>query len=89
MKSLYLSSPLFTHSSPGKSVNWKSAAEGKAKSVGHKKSGFSPPTEQVEIPFQFRAQSEGEEWWRVKHNSSPLATPVFIGVSADLVKSEE
>ena len=31
------------------------------KSVGHKKSGFSPPTEQGELPFQFRAQSEGEE----------------------------
>ena len=31
----------------------------------------------------------GEEWWRVVRNSSPLATPVFIGVSADSVKSEE
>ena len=31
----------------------------------------------------------GEEWRRVVRHSSPLATPVFIGVSADLVKSEE
>ena len=31
----------------------------------------------------------GEEWWRVGRHSSPLATPVFIGVSDDLVKSEE
>ena len=59
------------------------------KSVGHKKEVFSPPTKQGELPIQFRAQSEGEEWWRVVRNSSPLATPVFIGVSANLVKSEE
>ena len=48
--------PLFTtlHPEPltGKSV----------KSVGHKKEVFSPPTEQGELPIQFRAQSEGEEW---------------------------
>ena len=34
----------------------------------------------------------GEEWWRVVKsgaNSSPLATPVFIGVSGESVKSEE
>ena len=31
-------------------------------SVGHKKKWFQPPTEQGELPFQFRAQSEGEEW---------------------------
>ena len=32
------------------------------KSVGHKKEVFSPPTKQGELPIQFRAQSEGEEW---------------------------
>ena len=26
------------------------------------KKWFQPPTEQGELPFQFRAQSEGEEW---------------------------
>ena len=78
--------PLFTHSSPGAAyrkicVNlWN---------LWDIKKRFQPPTEQGELPIQFRAQSEGEEWWRVVRNSSPLATPVFIGVSADLVKSEE
>ena len=32
------------------------------KSVEHKKEVFSPPTKQGELPIQFRAQSEGEEW---------------------------
>ena len=32
------------------------------KSVGHKKEVFSPPTKQGELPIQFRAQYEGEEW---------------------------
>ena len=32
------------------------------KSVGHKKEVFSPPTKQGELPIQFSAQSEGEEW---------------------------
>ena len=31
----------------------------------------------------------GEEWWRVNKHSSPLTTPVFIGVSGESVKSEE
>ena len=31
----------------------------------------------------------GEEWVKSQRNPSPLATPVFIGVSADLVKGEE
>ena len=31
----------------------------------------------------------GEELWRVSNHSSPLATPVFIGVSGESVKSEE
>ena len=68
-------------------MNWKSAAEGKAKSVG-----LSSKTEQVDLPFSFVRNPKvksGEEWWRVVRHSSPLATPVFIGVSADLVKSEE
>ena len=32
---------------------------------------------------------DGEEWWRVNKHSSPLTTPVFIGVSGESVKSEE
>ena len=34
-------------------------------------------------------EEECEEWWRVVEHSSPLAPPVFIGVSGESVKSEE
>ena len=54
--------------------------------------GLSSKTEQVDLPFSFVRNPKvksGEEWWRVVRHSSPLATPVFIGGSADLVKSEE
>ena len=61
-------------------------------SVGHKKSGFSPRPNRESFRFNSVRNPKvksGEEWWRVVRNSSPLATPVFIGVSTDLVKSEE
>ena len=40
------------------------------------------------VVFSFVVKS-GEELWRVVRHSSPLAIPVFIGVSGELVKSEE
>jgi len=45
--------PLFTRSR---------LPENLCKSVGHKKEVFSPPTKQGELPIQFRAQYEDEEW---------------------------
>ena len=52
--------PLFTHSSPG--AAYRKICVNLCKSVGHKKEVFSPPTKQGELPIQFRAQYEGEEW---------------------------
>ena len=55
--------PLFTHSSPGAAYRKICVNLCKSvKSVGHKKEVFSPPTKQGELPIQFRAQYEGEEW---------------------------
>ena len=45
-----------------RSLQWYKRGAAYVKSVEHKKEVFSPPTEQGELPIQFRAQSEGEEW---------------------------